>query len=107
MLGIAVALAAEIAPFDAAQPDKAIYFWADFYSVSRVELYETIKCESRFRPNAVGKFGELGIAQIYLKYHPSVSKEEALDPDFSIRWMAEQFSKGDEHLWTCWRKKFG
>lgn len=103
ILGIAVALAAEIAPFSTAEPDKAIYYWADFYGVSRAEMYFTIQCESGFNPKAVGKLGELGIAQIYRKYHPEVSKGEALDPDWSIQWMAKQFSLGHQDWWSCYR----
>lgn len=104
VLGVAVALAAEVAPFSAATPEKAIYYWADWYHVDRIELYETLKCESEFKRDAIGQLGEVGIAQIYLKYHPGVTREQALDPDWAIRWTAMQFSKGNAKWWSCYKQ---
>lgn len=101
ILGIAIALAAQVAPFSTTTPQTAIYYWADFYHVDRQELYDTLKCESSFNPNAVGKAGELGISQIFLKYHPEVSSQEALDPDWAIQWTAKQFAAGHADLWVC------
>lgn len=67
-------------------------------------MLNTLICESRLKPDAVGDHGHsYGIAQIYLDYHKDITKEQALDPIFSIAWMAEQFSKGNKHLWTCAR----
>ena len=103
---MAIALADAIAPFSIAEPQKSIYYWADFYGISRVELYETLRCESGFNPSAIGAAGEIGIAQIYLKYHPGVTREDALDPDFAIRWTALQFANGNEQWWTCHSRLF-
>ncbi len=44
-----------------------------------------------------------GIAQINLDAHQDVSKAQAEDPEFAVRFMAEQFAAGNAHLWTCWR----
>lgn len=110
VLGIAIALAAEIAPFSSDAPEKAIYYWADFYQVNRTELYETLKCESdNFAHDVIygprtGIYGEIGIAQIYRKYHPEVTKAQARDPDWAIRWIALQFSLGHEGWWVCHTK---
>lgn len=71
-------------------------------------LLRTLECESNLNPKAVGDGGtSFGIAQIHLPAHPSISKEEALDPYFSITWAAEQFAAGNARMWTCWRIQNG
>lgn len=102
MFGIAVALAAQVAPYSTTTPEVAIDYWARFYNVDATQMYETIKCESAFDPKTVGPYGELGVAQIYLKYHPDVTKEQAVDPDFSVRWMAKSWSQGHKSWWVCY-----
>ncbi len=62
-----------------------------------------INCESGWSATSTGAFGELGIAHIYPKYHPELTKEEMLDPTFSISWMASQWDLGHHEWWTCWR----
>lgn len=97
------AYASEIhAPLFRDDPQATIRYWADYYHVSFAQMNGTIKCESGYNPNAVGKLGELGVAQIYRKYHPDVSYENATDPDFSVEWMARQFSQGKQSMWSCW-----
>ena len=104
LLGIAIAIAAEIAPFSASQPEKAVYFWADYYQVSRYELYHTLEHESHFDNTKVGPYGELGVCQTYLPAHPDVTRAEALDPDWCIRWTARMFHEGHAHWWVAhWR----
>ena len=48
----------------------------------------------------------IGIAQIYLKYHPEVSRENAEDPQFSMAFMARRFRDGYANEWTCFRMYF-
>lgn len=65
---------------------------------------EVIKCESTFQNVQSNHFkngireDSWGIVQIYLPAHPTVSRQEALDPYFAVEFMAEKFSKG----WTKW-----
>lgn len=80
---------------------------AEYYGADPDELYETIKCESQFRPEAVGLAGELGVAQIYLVAHPQITPEQARDPIFAIQWSAREFAAGREYQWTCWRLLYG
>lgn len=47
-----------------------------------------------------------GLAQIHLPSHPTVTKEQATDPDFAITFMVKEFSKGNQRAWTCWRKLY-
>ena len=58
-------------------------------------------CESSLNPNAIGKLGEVGLYQYYLKFHPDVSRECALDVECSTRKTIEKLKQGKHHLWTC------
>lgn len=48
-----------------------------------------------------------GIAQIHLPVHPEITKEEALNPFFSIDWAAREFAAGRANEWTCFRQLQG
>ncbi|UPJ35842.1 hypothetical protein IVB45_02180 [Bradyrhizobium sp. 4] len=84
----------------------AIRYWAQYYRVSAHQMTETMRCESNFDPTAVGDHGKsFGAAQIYLPAHgPNsgryVTKEQALDGDFAVRYMASHW-KTD--TWSCAR----
>ena len=47
-----------------------------------------------------------GIAQINLRWHPEVTKEQALDPEFAIDFMAKRIEAGKAVEWTCWRSLY-
>lgn len=81
------------------------------------EMLATIECESHWNIHSIGDGGNsYGLVQIYLPAHaePMKNKEgkvvlsavsgvEALNPFFSLEWMAKAFSLGKQHMWTCWR----
>lgn len=70
-------------------------------------MARVINCESSNNPNAVGDHGySFGLAQIHLPSHPYVSREEALDPEFAVEFMAKNFKAGNARLWSCWRKLY-
>lgn len=74
------------------------------YGVSGRDMARTIQCESGGNPGAVGDQGtSYGLAQIHLIAHADVTKGEALDPEFAVRWMARQFALGNQSIWTCAR----
>jgi len=50
-----------------------------------------------------GREDSWGVCQIHLPSHPNISKEEALNPYFCMRWTAEQFRQGNAHMWTVYR----
>jgi hypothetical protein len=62
------------------------------------QMSRTIWCESRNRnvqSNVIKKGvreDSWGIAQIHLPSHPSVSRTQALDVDYSIKWMSEHWN---------------
>jgi len=62
-------------------------------------------CESTLNPLAVGDNGHShGLYQIYLRWHPDVTLEQAQDIDFATNWTANKIRQGQGHLWTCWNK---
>jgi len=85
-------------------PEK-IDFYASKYQVSKEVMNTVVKCESNYKPDAVGDRGNsFGLSQIHLpSWGGQITKEEALDPDFALEFMAEKLSKGKGNLWTCYR----
>lgn len=78
------------------------------FGVSGHDMAQTIQCESQGNPEAIGDHGtSLGIAQIHLPAHPEISKKEALDKEWSIKWMAQLFAAGRQSMWSCWNQKHG
>lgn len=72
------------------------------WGVDRRVVADVIQCESSGNPNAIGALGEVGLVQFYLEYHPSVSREQALDAEFSIDFLAKQISLGNGSWWSCY-----
>lgn len=81
------------------------------YDISEKDI-ETIlrvlKCESNFRSiqseiirNGVRE-PSFGIAQIHLPSHSDVTKEQALDEEFSIHWTAKKWKSGFRN-WSCYK----
>lgn len=64
----------------------------------------TLNCESGFVYNAKGDDDEsIGVAQIDLKYHPEITYSEAIDPNWALNWMANEWKNGRAREWSCWR----
>jgi len=101
---------------------KSIEQLVDMYAEKqyKAEILATIACESgrnkdgTFNPllqsNFIDSTGarerSYGIAQINIPAHPEITIEEAQDPIFSVKFMAEEFKKGNQWKWTCWRTLF-
>ena len=75
----------------------------DVYGITR-----TIYCESHnwnVQSNIINSKGQrelsFGVAQIHLPSHPNITREQALDVEWSIRWMASNF---DKVTWYGWNK---
>jgi len=73
------------------------------YQLPVDEFLGTIQCESGFYYKARGALGERGVVQIYPKAHPDITFEQMEDPYWSISWMAQEWLKGNQRAWTCWR----
>lgn len=81
--------------------------FADQYHVSAERMLTTMICESGLNPGAIGDQGRsYGISQIFLPAHTEVSVEQAQDIYFSAEFMAREFSKNNEKIWTCYRQIF-
>lgn len=44
-----------------------------------------------------------GLAQIHLPDHPSISYEQATNPEFAIDFMAKNFAEGNARWWSCYK----
>lgn len=98
--------------------DASIEYWAAIYGVDAEQMKGTIKCETggsddpsiqSWVPKKGGpndREDSWGIAQINLPAHTDITKEQAQDPDFSVKWMARQFSLGNNRIWTCYRNLY-
>jgi len=97
--------------------------YASKYGVSASDMKRVIDCESGWDPAVqsqhkytqgqvdrhpewgvmVGQYERsFGLVQIHLPAHPTVTEEQAKDPDFAIDFMAYWFSQGKQSWWTCY-----
>lgn len=66
-------------------------------------LIRLAHCESTLNPDAVGDEGNsYGLFQIFLKWHPDVTQEQAQNIEFATKWTANKIRQGQGDLWTCW-----
>lgn len=42
-----------------------------------------------------------GLVQIHLPAHPSITKEQAKDPEFALEFLAKNIAAGKSSMWTC------
>lgn len=99
--------------------EQKIKLYSDKYNVSFQKMYNTIDCETAhtFNPQIQSEVkynfsdhkrgivkGEQekswGLAQIHLPDHPNITLEQATDIDFSLNFMAKEYSKG-HNIWYC------
>lgn len=97
--------------------DAMVYKYAAQYNVSPSLMFKIINCENvnriptlqsglrytRDHPEWGVKAGQrelsYGIVQIHLPSHPTVTYEQATDPDFSIHFLAKGLVDGVS--WSC------
>lgn len=91
--------------WDANNPESVedyIHYVASREHVSVAKVLAIARCESGIRANAVGDNGKsYGVFQIHLPSHPTISKEQALNPFFNISWAIGQMKAGRWSMWTC------
>lgn len=81
-----------------------IRHYAALYGAGPEEMLAVARCESGLRPDAIGDNGtSFGIFQIHLPAHPSITKDQAVDPAWASEWAAKEFAKGNQWMWTCWK----
>lgn len=81
------------------------------FNVSVYTIHRIIQCESGYyniQSNII-KNGEreesYGVAQIHLPSHPEITKEQALDVDFSVEFIARELEKGNGWKWYGYNKE--
>lgn len=75
------------------------------------QFYQTMRCESAGWQNiqsmVIQKDGmredSWGVVQIHIPSHPHITKEMALDVRWAVDWAAQEFKRGNEWKWTCYR----
>lgn len=94
--------------------EKMVEQYAEKYSVSAEQMKSVISCESGWNTNIQSlhthkgqQEQSFGLVQIHLPSHSSVSYEQAINPEFSVEFMAKAFSEGQQNMWTCYRKIYG
>ena len=90
--------------------------YSEKYNISFIKLFQTLKNEntsfdfslqSGLKYKAGNRWGfpagtrekSYGVAQIHLPDHPEITYEQAIDPDFSVEYMAKEFALGHEKQW--------
>lgn len=69
--------------------------------IASTTLYNLANSESTLDPDAEGDEGcSFGIVQINLCAHPSIDKEDALDPEFALDYAAKSIANGTDSTWT-------
>lgn len=76
------------------------------YHLNYKTFYNTLDCESQgFKDVSIRGDNGLarGLAQIRSDYHPDITDAEADDPVFAVHYMAQEWSKGNENEWSCYK----
>lgn len=80
---------------------------AVIYGVETKIIQDVINCESGFNPDAQNiteKEKSYGLVQINLLAHPTITEEQAKDPEFAVEFLAKNLAKNKGNLWTCYAK---
>lgn len=76
------------------------------YAVPYPLIRSIVSCESSFNPDATNiskREQSYGLSQINRLAHPSISIQQAEDPAFALRYLAEGL-KSDPSQWSCYSK---
>lgn len=67
--------------------------------------YRIVWCESSWNKQAVGDHGtSLGLWQIHLPAHPTVTRECSFDATCSTLYSIKLYEQSGWHPWSCYRK---
>ncbi len=80
-------------------PDRATLI-ANEYGISTTTLANLVWSESRWDPNATSTTGDYGLVQINLASHPSITKDQALDPIFALDYAAQSIASSTQDQFT-------
>ena len=75
---------------------------AEVHGVDPDQMWRIVVCESGGNPEARNPTSTAtGLVQILLSVHPDISEEQALDPVFSLEYLAANLAAGRESMWVC------
>lgn len=91
------------------------------YNVSAQTMLAVIECESKFRidvqsnhrytPTNVPPGYEVGdreqsfgLVQVHLPAHPTITKEQATNPEFAVEFLANNLQQNRGNMWTCYNQ---
>lgn len=81
-----------------------IGFYSEKYNVDSRVMQQVVYHESRYDEHAIGDNGKShGLSQIHLPSHPNVSEDDAYNPHFALKFLANKLSEGKGRLWTGYR----
>lgn len=100
---------------------KKVYNYAEDYNVSASTMISIINCENRdwdvdlqsgLHYKEGNRWGfpagtqekSYGLVQIHLPDNKQVSYEQAIDPDYSLNFMAKNIAAGRATMWSCYKK---
>lgn len=94
--------------------EKEIQEKAKQYGANPIVMANVIQCESNgsttIQSLARNKNGERenswGLVQIHLTAHTHITKEQAIDPEFAIEFLAKNITK-NPYMWTCYKLIYG
>ncbi len=85
-----------------AQIEEYIRREADRIGVDGEKAVKIAMCESSLIPTIHGDSGEsVGLWQIHLPAHPTITEAQAKDPVWSTQWALENMKEGKWDMWTC------
>lgn len=101
--------------------EKLVHKYAVKYNVSQQLMVDLIDCEniewkidkqstlrySKDHPNWKVKKGDrelsYGLSMIHLPSHPKITREQAINPEFALNFMAQNLSVGNAEMWSCYK----
>lgn len=100
--------------WDATTTMDVITSLSDEYHVSSSTMLAVVTCETAgnlgsttIQSFAMDRHGNRenswGLSQIDLDYHPDITKEQAQNPIFALTYLADNLSKGNGDMWTCFK----
>jgi hypothetical protein len=111
------------APIPIPQPtvQELVIKYSEEYDVSATKMMKIMKCEntnldSDFQSELTYKKGNrwnlpagsreqsYGLVQIHLPDHDDITYEQAIDPDFSVNYLAKNLHEGHGEMWSCYHK---
>lgn len=114
---VAIPVKQEVKEVEELTVDQMVYKYAEQYNVSPTLMFKIMNCENTGRiptlqsglrytvdhPEWGVKAGDrelsYGLVQIHLPSHPTVTYEQATDPEFSVEFLAKGLVSGVR--WSC------